>query len=217
MLCATDCISNGAVPRWGNGCGNIQQRAGGISSLLFFACNMRFATVAEGSISLTTPTGTTISMGLITDYTSWALAVQNNMIRPSPLGIGEKPASSFETEKLTSCRPAAISSETHVINFKSFDTDPDNFYDVAYWNRIRREYGKFRFVYKDCGGIVYYTGDVEDPGFEFTPTSGPGYIIPPGVETNSYWEANLSFLFDGNPDMIEVVNLSEALNIDANS
>lgn len=214
MLCASSC--NAAVPRWSGAC-DITKRAGGISNLIFTSCNWKFATVAEGAINVTTPTGAIISVGLITDYTSWALGVQHNMIRISPEGIGEKPASSFTTEKFSSCRPEEISSETHAVNFKSFDTDPDNFYDVTYWNSIRRNYGKYRLMYYDCASIIYYSGDVEDPGFQFIPTTGPGYIIPPGKENKSYWEANLSFLFDGNPDMIEVANIAEALNIDANS
>lgn len=216
MLCATDCITNGAVPRWGNGCGNIQKRDGGIPNLIFMACNMRFATVAEGSIQVKTPTGSMVNIGVITDFTSWATAVTHNLIRISPEGIGEKPESTFTNARFSSCRPEEIASETHLLNFTSYDIDPDNFYDRSYWNTIRLNYGKYRVMYLSCGNILNYSGDVEDPGFEFSPTV-LGYVKPPNKEDKDFYRVNLSFIYAGIPDMIEVVNLSEALNIDANS
>lgn len=212
-LCGS--CSNTAVPRWPIGC-NLQKRDGGIPNLIFISCNWKWATVAEGTVSVTTPTGTTISVGLITDWTTWALGVQNNMIRPSPEGIGEKPESTFTQARFSSCRPEEIESETHLINFQSFDIDPDNYYDRTYWNQVRTNYAKYHLLYQGCNGLVHYTGDVSDPGFAFTPQV-LGYIKPPLQDNKDYYQANLSFLYNGIPDLINVVNLDEALNIDVNS
>lgn len=214
-LCASSC--NAAVPRWsGGGCGNITKRSGGISNLIFLSCNWKFATAAEGAVDVTTPTGDTISVGVITDYTSWAIGVQNNMIRISPDGLGDKPESTFTTARFSSCLPEEIASETHVVNFRSYDIDSVNYYDRTYWNTVRTNIGKYRLIYLNCDNIVHYTGDVSDPGFEFSP-SVLGYVIPQTKEEKAYYQANLSFIYEGIPDFVDVVNLSEALNIDANS
>lgn len=210
-LCSSSC--NAAVPRWVGGC-NITKRQGGISNLIFISCNWKFAT--SGTTTVTSPTGSTLTVGVITDWRNWALGVQNNMIRPSPEGLGEKPESTFTTARFSSCRPEEIESETHLINFQSFDTDPDNYYDRTYWNTIRTNFGKYRIMYKECNGLVRYTGDVTDPGFAFTPQV-LGYIHPQLQDNSAYYQANLSFLYEGIPAPILVTNLDEALNIDVNS
>lgn len=213
MLCASSC--NAAVPRWsGGGCGNIQKRNGGISNLIFISCNWRWA--ESGTVSVITPTGQTISVGLITDWTTWALGVQKNMIRISPDGLGDKPESTFTNARFSSCLPEEIASETHVVNFRSYDIDPDNFYDRTYWNTVRTNIGKYRLLYLNCDNVIHYSGDVTDPGFEFSPQV-LGYVIPQTKEEKVYYQANLSFIYEGIPAMIEVANISEALNIDANS
>lgn len=210
-LCATGCTTT--VPRFVGGC-NIQKRQGGISKLIFLSCNVRFA--SSGTISLTTPSGSTISIGVITDYLNWALLVQNNMVRTSPEGIGEKPESTFTTTRFSSCRPEEISAEQHTVNFQSFDVDPDNLYDNTYWNAVRTNYGKYKLMYYDCNGLIHYTGDVTDPGFDFVPSS-LGYIIPSTYEENPYYQCNLSFNYEGIPVPIDVASIETAFNIDVNT
>lgn len=212
-LCASSC--NAAVPRWVGGC-NIQTRDGGINQLIFLSCNWKFATVAEGSVTITTPTGGSIVTGVITDYTSWAIGVQNNMIRPSPEGLGEKPEPSSTLTRFSSCRPEEIESTTHQVNFQSFDVDTDNYYDRTYWNTICTDYGKYRFLYRGCTGLVYYTGDPSDPGFRFTPQVIDN-VIPQLQDNKQFYQANLSFLFNCIPEPLNVVNLDTALDIDVNS
>lgn len=212
-LCASSC--NAPVQRWAGGC-SFNKRAGGIPNLIFISCNLQFAVAPATSVSVITPAGTTISMGRITDYTSWALAVQNNMARQSPEGIGEKPESAFTNARFSSCRPEEIASETHTVNFQSFDIDPDNFYDRTYWNSVRTNYTKYRLMYMDCNGIIYWTGDPSDPGFEFSPTA-LGYIIPNTSNDKAYYLANTSFIYEGIPAMVEVPNIEAAFNIDVNT
>lgn len=212
-LCSSSC--NAAVPRFPTGC-TFDKRAGGIPNLIFLSCNARFAASNQTSVSVVTPTGSTISVGRITDYTSWAILVQNNMVRTSPEGIGEKQASAFTQARFSSCRPEEISQETHTINFQSFQVDNDNYYDREYWNNIRQNYTKFRLVWMDCDGVIYYSGDPTDPGFEFAPTE-LGYIQPPTNQDKAYYQANLSFVYGGIPAPIEVPNIESALNIDVNT
>lgn len=208
MLCAASC--NAAVPRFPTGC-TFSKRAGGIPNLIFMSCNFRFAT--SGSITIQDPTGANINIGLITDPTSWELGVQKNMIRISPTGLGDKPESTFTNARFSSCLPEEIASETHLVNFQSFDIDADNFYDRAYWNTIRTNYPKYRLLYQDCNGIIYYTGDVTDPGFAFVPTVGPTYVIPQTNDEKAFYQANLSFKYDGIPAMIEVAGLDFSFDV----
>lgn len=212
-LCATGCSAT--VPRWVGGC-NIQKRQGGISQLVFMSCNVRFATSAASPITLTTPSGSSISVGVITDYLNWALLVQNNMVRTSPEGIGEKPESSFTTARFSSCRPEEIASQTHTINFQSFDVDTANLYDNTYWNQVRTNYGKYKLVYFDCNGLLHYSGDVTDPGFDFVPTV-LDYVIPSTYEENPYYQANLAFNYQGIPAMVDVPSIETAFTIDVNT
>lgn len=212
-LCSSSC--NAAVPRFPTGC-TFEKRAGGVPNLLFLSCNARFAVAPATSVSVTTPTGSTILVGRITDYTSWAILVQNNMVRLSPEGLGEKPASSFTTQRFASCRPEEISQETHGINFQSFQVDNDNYYDRTYWQNIRQNFTKFRLAWLDCDGILYYTGDPADPGFEFVPTE-LGYIQPQTNTEKAHYQANLSFNYEGIPAPIEIANLDAALNVDVNT
>lgn len=215
-LCSSSCGNNAEAPRFPTGC-DVEQRKGGIPNLIFISCNVRFAGDGETSIPLTTPTGSTINVGKITDYTSWALLVQNNMVRISPEGLGDKPESSYTLERVSSCKPEQIASETHVVNFQSKQVDGDNFYDRTYWQQVRTQFNKYRLLYIDCNGIIYWTGDPEDPGFEFTPTV-LGYIMPQiGQTDNAYYQANLSFVYSGIPAMILVANIMEALTIDVNT
>lgn len=212
-LCASSC--NAAVERWAGGC-SFTKRAGGIPNLIFISCNLQFAVAPATSVSVVTPSGSTISMGRIEDYTSWALAVQSNMARQSPEGIGEKPESAFTNARFSSCRPEEIASETHTVNFQSFDIDAVNFYDRTYWNSVRTNYTKYRLMYMDCNGIIYWTGDPSDPGFEFSPTA-LGYIIPNTSNDKAYYLANTSFIYEGIPAMVEVPNIEAAFNIDVNT
>lgn len=216
-LCSSSCGNNAAVPRFPTGC-VFDKRKGGIPNLIFISCNWRFAGDGETTVAVTTPTGSTIQVGKITDWWAWALGVQHNMIRISPEGLGDKPESSFTTARFSSCRPEEIASETHNINFQSYQIDADNFSDRTYWQTVRTNFTKYRLLYWDCNGIIYYSGDVTDPGFEFVPTSGPGYIIPQiGQTDNAYYQAALSFVYEGIPAMIEVANIEEAFTIDVNT
>lgn len=209
-LCAASCSA--AVPRYPTGC-TFSKRKGGIPNLIFMSCNWKFATAAEGSVQIQTPTGSIITTGVITDPTSWDIGIQNDMIRISPTGLGEKPESTFTTARFSSCLPEEISDETHAINFQSFQIDPDNFYDRAYWNNVRTNFPKFRLIYIDCNDIIYYTGDVSDPGFEFVPTA-LGYVIPQVGQTDkAYYQANLSWSYEGIPDMISVAGLDFSFDV----
>lgn len=212
-LCASSC--NAPVQRWAGGC-SFNKRNGGLPFLGFMSCNFKFAVAPATSVSVITPSGSTILVGRIEDYTSWAIGVQNNMIRLSPEGIGEKPSSTFTTARFSSCKPEEISGETHIVNFQSFDIDPDNFYDRTYWNAVRTQYPKYRLFYVNCDNIIHYSGDPADPGFEFVPTQ-LGYVIPQLSTDKAYYEANLSFNYEGIPAMIEVPNIESAWNIDVNT
>ncbi len=212
-LCSSSC--NIAVPRWSGGC-NIQTRDGGIDTLIFLSCNYKFATVAEGAVDITTPTGSVISVGLITDNTSWSIGVQNNMVRPSPEGLGEKPEPSQTLTRFSSCRPEEIESTTHNVNFQSFDVDVDNLFDRTYWNTICTDFGAMRLIYRGCNGLIYFTGDVSDPGFRFTPQV-LNYIHPQLQDNKGFYQVNLSFLFECIPVPLDIVGLDDALEIDVNS
>lgn len=215
-LCSSSCGNNAAVPRFPTGC-VFDKRKGGIPNLIFLSCNARFAGDDETSVTLTSPTGSTFQVGKITDWHSWAALVQHNMLRISPEGLGDKPESSYTLARFSSCRPEEIASETHVLNFQSYQIDVDNFSDRTYWQTVRTNFTKYRVIYQDCNGIIYYTGDPEDPGFEFVPTA-LGYVMPQiGQTDNAYYQANLSFVYEGIPAMIEVVNIEEALTIDVNT
>lgn len=215
-LCSSSCGNNAEVPRFPTGC-VFEKRKGGIPNLIFISCNFRFADSDESSVSITDPNGVTFSVGRITDSTSWAAGVQHNMIRISPEGLGEKPQSSFTNARFSSCRPEEIASETHAINFQSFQVDNDNFYDRTYWQTVRTNFNKYRLLYWDCNENLFYTGDPTDPGFEFVPTV-LGYNIPQiGQTDNAFYEANLSFVYEGIPAIISIAGLQEALTIDVNT
>lgn len=216
MLCSSSCGNNAAVPRFPTGC-IFEKRKGGIPNLIFLSCNARFATEAEDYITLTDSDGVSFSVGTITDPTSWSALVQHDMVRISPEGIGEKPASSYTQERVSSCRPEEIASETHTLTFQSKQVDNDNFYDRTYWQTVRTNFNKYRVLYWDCNQNLFWTGDPEDPAFEFVPTE-LGYVIPPiGQTDNAFYQANLSFVYEGIPAIINVPGIEEAFTIDVNT
>lgn len=214
-LCSPSCGNSTEAPRFPAGC-LFETRKGGIPNFIFLNCTARFAGDGETTVTLTDPNGVNFQVGKITDSTSWAALVQHGMARLSPEGIGEKPESTYTTQRLSSCRPEEIASETHAINLQSFQMDEDNFYDHTYWKKVRTNYSKYRVVYWDCAKNLYYSGDVEDPGFEFSPTR-LGYTIPNNNNENAFYQANLSFIHEGDPTPIFIPGLPEALTIDVNT
>lgn len=200
MICSYTCST--ATPHWSAGACNIETREGGIPYLIFFACNFKFNASVMSENGL-------ITIGAITDYTSWEEGVHNRLISRTPEGLGEKPLGSFTTQRLSSCSPEAIASETQNLSFVSYDTDSTSFTDRTYWNNIRTNYGKFRLAWQDCNGYVHYSGNVADPGFVFVPTA-LGYVIPQTNDENSFYQADLSFKYSGLPTIINVANINDA-------
>lgn len=200
-ICANTCAPD--APYWSADACNIQTSPGGIAFLIFAVCNFRFNAI------ITKADGTTVSIGAITDPESWRVAVHNRLISRSPEGYGEKPSSSFTTERVRACTPEGIASKTHSVNFISKDTDPVNFTDVDYWTNIETNYDRFRLMYQGCNEIIYYSGDADDPGFQFTPTV-LGYVKPNNNDENDFYEANMSFKYRGIVPKIEVIGIDSA-------
>ena len=207
-LCASDCFR--ATPRWTNSC-SIQTREGGIPYLLFFACNFKFSATVKSGL-----TGGDVTIGAITDYTAWRTAVQHKLISRTPEGIGSKPAASPTTERLSSCKPEAISNMTHTINFASKDIDPTNLTDNDYWNSICSNYDYYRVGWMGCDDLVYYSGDASDPGYPFSLTS-IGNVIPETNEESVSYEVAISFNERCIPYIIKVTSINDAFIADVNS
>lgn len=206
-LCASDCIQ--AAPRWTNAC-NITTRSGGIKNLVFFTCNFKF------NANVVTPSGATVAIGSATDYTQWRIAVANRLISRTPDGYGEKPLSSFTTERLVACSPEAIVSETHTVSFISKDVDATNLDDCTYWNTVRNNYYTYRLGWIDCNGYFYGSGDSTDPGLAFVPTA-LGMVIPNNNDESIYYQADLSFKNSGIICPQNIVNLNDAFLVDVNT
>lgn len=208
MLCATDCFQ--ATPRWTGAC-SIQTRQGGIPYLIFFACNFKFSATVRSPI-----TGGNVTIGAITDYTAWRTAVQHRLVSRSPEGVGEKPAATPTTERLSSCKPEAIANMTHSLSFVSKDMDNTNYSDWTYWNNICSNYDVLRIAWLGCDNLLYYTGDVSDPGFPFSMT-GIGNVIPQTNEESISYNMDVSFNFRCIPKPILITNLNDAFLSDINT
>lgn len=204
-LCADDCLVE--VPsQWDLGC-DIETRDGGVKYIGFFSCNWAFGT----TVSIN---GIPTVTGPITDYTAWELGVHNKLITISPIGDGEKTASTFGTQQLVACNPPAITSQVHNISFLSYSIDPTNLEDRDYWHGIRINYTKYRLFYWDCNDIIYYSGVSADPGFSFS-LSVLDYIIPKGDPLPpAYYQADLSFRYKGIVPMIQVTGINTAFETD---
>lgn len=203
-LCASACREETPVA-WDNACNDITTRSGGIENLIFFSCDWTFS----GTVTID---GVDTQIGAITDYTQWAIGVANRFIVRSPVGIGEKPAATPTTQKLTSCTPDQVTGETHAVNFQSFAADTTNLTDCTYWNGIKTNYYKFRVAWLGCDELVYVKSSTE-PGFQFS-YSSLGYIQTNDSKTPNYYEANLTFDYLGIPCPYEVPNLEGAFNTD---
>lgn len=207
-LCSASCIEQ--TPRWTSSC-SIVTRQGGIPYLVFFACNMKFNATVKSPVD-----GTNITIGAITDYTAWQAAVQHRLVSRTPEGIGEKPAATPTTERLSSCKPEAIANMTHTISFSSKDVDSANFTDWDYWNSICNNYDVYRLAWIGCDNTLYYSGDNSDPGYPFSITS-IGNIIPQTNEESVSYGLELSFNERCIPKPIFIANLNDAFLVDVNT
>lgn len=208
-LCSSDCFR--ATPRWTNAC-SIQTREGGIPYLVFFSCNFKFGAVVKSGL-----TGGDVTIGAITDYTAWRTGVQHKLISRTPEGIGEKPATSPTTERVSSCKPESISNMTHTINFTSKDVDTTNLTDVEYWNDICSNYDYYRIGWLGCDDeIVYYTGDASDPGFPFSLTTLSD-VFPQTNEESFSYQIGVSFNNRCLAVPLKVTSLNDAFISDVNT
>ena len=208
-LCASACIEQ--TPRWVGSC-SITTRQGGIPYLIFFACNLRFDATVVSPV-----TGGNVSIGAITDWLSWQTAVQHRLISRTPEGIGQKPAASPTTERLSSCKPEAIANMTHTISFTSKDVDNNNYTDHTYWNAICQNYDVYRLGWLGCdGNTLYYSGDSTDPGYPFS-IGSIGNVIPETNDESVSYQLELSFSERCIPTPLFITNLNTAFLVDVNT
>lgn len=200
-LCISDCSA--ATPLSFDDC-NVQTREGGIPRLLFFSCDWQF----NGTVDID---GTPTAIGPITDIEAWQIGVANRKISRSPIGYGEKPESSFTTERLAACLPEGIATETHALNFISKAFDNDNNLDCAYWQTIRDAYLQYKIAYQDCTGRVYVKS-TSIPGFDFIPVAW-SHVIPNNNDELQFFQANVEFKYQGVICPILIPNFDQAFNV----
>lgn len=159
-----------------------QTEQGGISYVLWWSCNVRFAVRDSGeTVDLKTPTGTTIQVGEITDTASWQLLKDNNMVGISPIGRGDLPAPSANTKKRKSCKPEEDVSYTYGMNF-TWDQFDSAVLDGAapesdeYVLDIAKNISKYGFTFIGCSGVFYFNNRDGVPWFNFS--GAPTKVIP---------------------------------------
>ena len=86
--------------------------------------------------------------------------------------------------------------------------------NIGWINLSPQHYGG---VFNDgCGNLSGYAWGENVGWINFSPTV-LGYQIPQLKDNKSFYQANLSFLYEGIPCPLDIVNLDTALNIDVNS
>lgn len=202
------CVSTCAVDTpliWAQEC-DFQKRESGILNLIFFRCDWQFS----GNVTINNEV---LAIGPVTDLDAWRTGITNRFIVKSPDGFGDEPQPSFTTERVTSCVPEAITGETHVVNFTSKNTDPDNLTDCTWWNDIRLDYNRFRFGYCTCDGFYYGDTDANEPFFRWAPTQW-GRIIDEDSNVPQKYEVSLSWNLLGLICPRDIPGLKDIFNID---
>jgi hypothetical protein len=171
---------------------------------LFISCAWRFG----GTVNIN---GTPTEVGNIQSIEAWQLGVENRFITRSPLGFGDKPASSFTTERLEACLPEAIVTETHQLNFTSKAFENDAELGCQFWNNLRTNYRLYRVGWVDCTGRVY-VGSNTIPGFVFVPSAWD-HLIPDNNDALQSFVVGIQFKNQGIVCPITIPNFDTAFDV----
>lgn len=191
MLCVSNCEIDLPISPEGANCGDIETREGGISHLIAAKCTIQFDPLVNP----------------ITDWESWQTFVNNRDIMLSPiLRSGDKPETETTTERVATCLPETVTSETHLINFQSVLADLENLSDYDFWARLKEKLSGYNIGWVGCDGLVYVNGNI--PGFKMS--GNVSEVIPENNETLKYFMGQLRFKYKGLLKPVKIVNFMEA-------
>jgi len=178
MLCISNCAPALPFSVVGSNCGDIDTREGGISYLIAAKCSVAFNPAVNP----------------ITDWESWEALVNNRSIMLSPpLSSGDKPETETASERVSTCNPETVTSETHLINFQSKFADLVNLTDYDFWGTIKENLQAYNIGWLGCDGLVYVNGNI--PGYRMF--GNVSEVIPENNEALKYFMGQLKFKYKG--------------------
>lgn len=133
-ICSSECST--LPPRPTNkACGTkVTRRPGGVSRLVFAACNVRFDNIQ--------------------DPAEWCDKVSKGEIVATAQVVGQKPKASFTSTRIGSCSPEAVTGAERSITFMDFNRD-EAYADYDFWNEFQRNPELYRFGYVTCEGLFH--------------------------------------------------------------
>jgi len=191
MLCISNCAPTLPIAVEGANCGEINTREGGISHLFIAKCSVKFDP----------------DVNPITDWESWKAFADNREIMLSPiLRSGDKPETETTEERVATCNPPTVISETHLINIQSVLADTDNLTDYDFWGKLKTDLKGYNIGWVGCDGLVYTNGNI--PGFQMS--GNISEIIPENNEALKYFMGQLKFKYKGLLKPNKIVNFFDA-------
>lgn len=174
-LCSTNCVVD--LPRpLVNQC-RPQSRNGGISHIIFMACN---ATISD-----------------VMDCQVWADLATNGQVVSTLEVLGQKPKANATRKRTSSCRSEQVIGFDYSVTFQDYNADNTDFTDYDFWNTIQQEYTQFQVGFITCDGYLH--------GFEpFTPGGNAGTlitnftievsnVIEDDYNGSSYWDGSIEW------------------------
>lgn len=144
-----------------------ERRVGGIQRLVFALCTLDTANVDQWS-SL-----------------DWCNYYRTGQIVITPKLLANKPESSYQKRKLSSCSAETVIGITHKIEFEDNSFDAESHLDNSFWQNIAKNPQNYPFGYIDCGG--YFTGFMNPVGMEVS------HVIPDTNNESAYWKGAIEF------------------------
>lgn len=192
MLCVSNCAPQLPFGVNGANCGDLPEGLeGGISYLIASKCSVKFDPLVNP----------------ITDWESWKVFAENREIMLSPiLRSGDKPETETTTERVATCFPETITSETHLINFQALVSDTENLTDYDFWDTLKTKLSGYNIGWIGCDGLIYVNGNM--PGFKTT--GNVSEVIPENNDNLKFFQGQLRFKHKGLIKPIKVDNFFDA-------
>lgn len=146
------------------GCG-LKTRSGGISRLVFAACNLEFND--------------------INDTAEWCQYVAEGRIVMSSPVVGQKPKGTATKKRLSSCQSESVIGFERTVTFIDNAADNDEFRDFDFYNVLSENPSLYKFGFITCEGFFY--GFVDDFTIEVD------HVIEDNNLGNSFWDGIISW------------------------
>lgn len=166
-LCFPSCHPTLPIPISIDCCGISGRRIGGIQRLVFTLCTLDTSNIANWST------------------VEWCNYIRTGQIVITPKLLANKPESSYQKRKLSSCSAETVIGITHKIEFEDNNFDAESHLDNSFWQEIAKNPQNYPFGYIDCGG--YFTGFMNPVGMEVS------HVIPDTNNESAYWKGAIEF------------------------